>query len=101
MIRAIFKIDSIVMVGVELEDFITHVSLNLTDGTFFGHRFFQCPNGKALFIEAECCHKDNRFSDDFVVENKVFGYPETPVVTEDIPPISKCMKKRLLVSWLT
>lgn len=77
------------MVGVELEDFIPYVPLNLTDGTFSGHRFFECQNGKALFIEADCCHKDNRFSDDFVVENKVFGHPESPVVTENIPPISK------------
>lgn len=77
------------MVGVELEDFIAYVPLNLTDGTFSGHRFFECQNGKALFIEAECCHKDNRFSDDFVVESKVFGHTESPVVTENIPPISK------------
>lgn len=89
VIRAIFKIGSIVMVGVELEDFISYVPLNLTDGTFSGHSFFECQNGKALFIEAECCHKDNRFSDDFVVENKIFGHPESPVVTEDIPPISE------------
>lgn len=77
------------MVGVELEDFVPYVPLNLTDGTFSGHRFFHCQNGKALFIEAECCHKDNRFSDDFVAENKVFGHPESPIVTDIIAPISK------------
>lgn len=88
VIRAIFKIGSIVMVGVELEDFVPFVPLNLTDGTFSGHRFFTCQNGKALFIAAECCHKDNRFADDFVAENKVFGHPESPMVTDIIPPMS-------------
>lgn len=89
VIRAIFKIGSIVMVGVEVEDFIPCVPLNLTDGTFSGHSFFQCQEGKALFIEADCCHKDNRFADDYATETKVFGHPESPVVTEVIPPISK------------
>ncbi|KAG4067076.1 hypothetical protein HA402_000067 [Bradysia odoriphaga] len=88
VIRAIFKMGSIIMVGVEIEEFISYAPLNLTDGTFSGHRFFQCQNGKALFIEADCCHKDNRFSDDFVAENKVFGHPESPIVKENVPPLS-------------
>ncbi|KAG4076727.1 hypothetical protein HA402_002014 [Bradysia odoriphaga] len=88
VIRAIFKMGSIIMVGVEIEEFTSHALLNLTDGTFSGHRFFQCQNGKALFIEAKCCHKDTRFSDDFASENKVFGYPESQIVKENVPPLS-------------
>lgn len=98
VIRAIFKFGNIIMVGVELEDVIPCVPLNLTDGSFSGHRFFHCQEGKALFVEAECCHKDNRFSDDFIVESKVFGHAESPVVTENIPPISKLTKNWFLCS---
>lgn len=42
VIRAIFKFGSTVMVGVELEEFLPNSPLNLTDGTFSGHRFFHC-----------------------------------------------------------
>lgn len=88
VIRAIFRMGQTIMVGVEIEDFISYVPLTLTDGTYSGHRFFKCQNGKALFTEADHCHKDNRFSDDFVAENKVFGHPESPVVTDRIAPLS-------------
>lgn len=95
VIRAIFQVGSTVMVGVELEDFVSSLPLNLTDGQFSGHRYFHCQNGKALFIEADCCHKDNRFSDDFIVETKAFGHPESPIVTECIPPISEWQMETL------
>lgn len=95
VIRAIFKIGSIVMVGVEIDDSINCTPLTLTNGSFSGHQFFDCPSGKALFIEAECCHKDNRFSDDFVMENTKFGHPESPLITESVAPISKVYARTL------
>ncbi|KAJ6647503.1 Ubiquitin carboxyl-terminal hydrolase CYLD, partial [Pseudolycoriella hygida] len=88
VIRVIFQNDSVVMVGVELEDAVPYFPLNLTDGLYSGRRFFHCPTGRALFVDARCVRQDIRFSDDVLVEKKVFGHPESPIVREVTPPIS-------------
>ncbi|XP_029905786.1 ubiquitin carboxyl-terminal hydrolase CYLD [Myripristis murdjan] len=42
--------------GVELED-----NSGVSDGTFKGVRFFNCPPGRAIFLKLLTCHPDSRF----------------------------------------
>lgn len=52
-----------IQVGVELEEELSHLPLNLTDGTWNGERYFKCADGRALFVPLQQCHKDSRFQD--------------------------------------
>lgn len=51
------------LAGVELEEDHDHLPLVLTDGTHNGHRYFNCANGRALFVPIKQCQKDSRFDD--------------------------------------
>nr|CAG4643102.1 EOG090X03LH [Ilyocryptus agilis] len=47
-----------VLVGVELENEVDQG----TDGSYWGHEYFQCPYGRAVFVSPRHCKPDTRFS---------------------------------------
>lgn len=78
--------------GIEMED----ESASCTDGTFHGHRYFQCQPRKALFVRLSQCRKDARFLDSEKRKSAVFGSIDCPSVTGDVPPLSNPEQIRLL-----
>lgn len=87
------------MVGVELETEITDSPIDVTDGTYNGHRLFSCQGGKGLFVNSNQCSKDRRFGDcdepstsDAAVHDNawhMFGDIDCPIVTGEVAPLSK------------
>lgn len=63
-----------------------------TDGTFRGHRLFNCPSRKGLFVPLYKCRKDKRFIDDRHLRNNSsdrsinFGSTETPDLPGTVSP---------------
>lgn len=79
-----------IQVGVELEDELLHLPLNLTDGTWNGERYFKCADGRALFVPLEQCHKDSRFQDGPA------GVELAQSIPENVSRLLKWMFNRLL-----
>uniref|UniRef100_A0A9J7WVX9 ubiquitinyl hydrolase 1 n=1 Tax=Cyprinus carpio carpio TaxID=630221 RepID=A0A9J7WVX9_CYPCA len=71
--------------GLELED----SSAGVTDGTYKGKRYFNCPPHCGLFVKLSSCRPDDRFSD----HNGAIVYEEQ----ENVPPIkTEDVSKRLI-----
>lgn len=100
------------LVGVELENEVFNTPLDVTDGTWRGHRLFRCAETRGVFVAADQCSADKRFGDPaehhapgWTVEDmtgavggvkntddvrKQFGDVECPIVEGIIPPMSEC-----------
>ncbi|CAG5862983.1 unnamed protein product [Menidia menidia] len=76
-----------VMVGLELEG-----EMGVSDGSFKGEQYFQCPPRRALFVKLSSCRPDSRFENSLANHNKVL--PElddkdcSSWTLETVPPIS-------------
>lgn len=89
------------IVGVELEEEQIHLPIDLTDGTYNGHRYFTCTPGKGLFVPMDQCQVDQRFQEfdvkhennlnkqnGFKDSNPKFGQMDCPVIKGNVPPLS-------------
>lgn len=68
----------LILVGIELEDDHSNLSLTLSDGTYNGVKYFDCPIKKGVFVSITQCRKDSRFQDGtptpvHAITEKMFG----------------------------
>ncbi|XP_063357182.1 ubiquitin carboxyl-terminal hydrolase CYLD [Pelmatolapia mariae] len=90
------------MVGLELED-----DKGVSDGTFKGQRYFDCPMKRALFVKLSSCRPDSRFQstssnhkEKMQPEDTVDQTDHTTAELQTVPPMSTEQVKLLLTGQM-
>lgn len=76
----------IFLVGVELEDRIPDLPMDVTDGRYHDVRLFNCEPGRGVFLRKEQIGRDCRFDEPV---QRVYRGGGCPVVKGCISPMSK------------